>query len=374
MKLISYFLVMLLALVSLTGCWDREYLKDINLAYSVALDLKDDGKIFQAVEIIIPAEAEQTSTTNEIHTSEGMTTRDASSEMRKKDRGNLSFIKNSIQLIGSPLAKQGLNSVLNVIFRDPNNPTANLRLVVTEGEATKILSQKMVGGMKVGEFISQKIKSLERMSLFYPTETVDTVFRSLKDPGQDFALPYIGQEGKEVVAKGVALFHEHHLTGSLNADQSVMLVLLKGRQGENARFTRKIEISYPDNLHGTMTFNLAKKKIKRKFNVHVSKDGDIIVNLNLKLQAIVEEFTEDQALTEKKLDSINQRLSEMLTEEAKDVIRELQKANCDIFGVGRKVIAYHNNVWKTKNWSKDYPKVQFHTKVDVEIVDTGVIF
>lgn len=374
MRLITSIVAMLLLSVFLTGCWDREYLKDINLVYSAGLDRKDDGKIFQTVEVIIPAETETTNTTNEIHTSEGLTTHDASSKMRNNVRGNIRFIKNGMQLIGSPLAKQGLDSVLNVIFRDPNNPTANLRLVVTEDEATKILSEKMVGEMKVGEFISQKIKSLERKGIFYPPETVDTVFRSLKDPGQDFALPYIGQEGKEIVAKGVALFHDKQFTGSLNADQSTMLVLLKGRPSHDARFTRKIEINYPNKLHGIISFNVAKKKLKRKFKVHVTKDGDILVSLNLKLQAIVEEFTHEQPLNKQKLSSINQKLSEMLTEEAEDVIRELQKANSDILGVGRKLIAYHNNVWKTKDWSKDYQKVQFHTKVDVEIVDTGVLF
>ncbi|MNL68012.1 hypothetical protein D3C87_1926720 [compost metagenome] len=63
----------------------------------------------------------------------------------------------------------------------------------------------------------------------------------------------------------------------------------------------------------------------------------------------------------------------MLTKDAEEIIRKLQQANCDIFGVGRKLIAYHNKVWKTQNWNEDYRKVQFHTKVEVEIVDTGIL-
>lgn len=54
-------------------------------------------------------------------------------------------------------------------------------------------------------------------------------------------------------------------------------------------------------------------------------------------------------------------------------MEEVQKANCDIFGVGRKLIAYHHNVWKEKNWSKDYRKVRFHPKVEIKIVDTGIL-
>lgn len=113
--------------------------------------------------------------------------------------------------------------------------------------------------------------------------------------------------------------------------------------------------------------------MKRKFKVSVSADESVEVNLEIKLQAIVEEFPGEDSLKDKDLQKINQALSEILTKEAKSVVKEVQKANCDIFGVGRKLIAYHHNVWKEKNWSEDYRKVQFHPKVEVEIVDTGIL-
>ncbi|WP_375103990.1 Ger(x)C family spore germination C-terminal domain-containing protein [Paenibacillus sp. RS8] len=93
--------------------------------------------------------------------------------------------------------------------------------------------------------------------------------------------------------------------------------------------------------------------------------------MGLELQAVVEEFTD--VLDEKELKKVSQDLSDLLTKEAKTVVNEIQKANCDIFGVGRKLIAYHHNVWSNKNWSEDYRKVKFHTKVDVKIVSTGIL-
>ncbi|MNO75081.1 hypothetical protein D3C76_661060 [compost metagenome] len=116
---------------------------------------------------------------------------------------------------------------------------------------------------------------------------------------------------------------------------------------------------------------MGSKKIKRKFKVSVSADENIDVNLGLELQAVVEEFTE--TLDEKELKKVNQELSKILTEEAETVVNEIQKANSDIFGVGRKLIAYHQNVWRNKNWSEDYRKVKFHTKVDVKIVSRGIL-
>lgn len=367
--------VLWITLVSLylTGCWDREYLKDLHLAYSVGIDLTENGKIKETVELIIPPDVEQKDTKSEIHTGIGPTTRSASNEMRNRTRGNIRFIKNGIQLFGKSLAeKQGLYSSLDISLRESSNPTSNVRLVIAEGEASDIIEQKMVGELTIGDFLTKKIESLEEMNVF-PIETIDTVFRSLKDPGQDFALPYIGRDNGEIISKGVALFHDQYYSGMLDSYKSIMLSLLKGHKGKNARFTKKIDQGNSDNIKEFIIINVGPKKMKRKFKVTVSANESIDVNLELKLQAIVEENTGGRSLNGKELIKVNQELSEMLTKDAKAVVDELQKANCDIFGVGRQIIAYHNNVWRNKNWSEDYRKVQFHPKVDVKIVDTGIL-
>ncbi|KWX80910.1 hypothetical protein AMQ84_01825 [Paenibacillus riograndensis] len=358
--------------LSLTGCWDQEYLKDLHLAYGVGIDIANDGRIQETVELIIPPEIEQKGTTSEIHTSYGLNLRSASNEMRNRVRGNIRFLKNGFQLLGKSAAEQGLYSNLDVNFRDPNNPTSNVRAIIAEGKASDMLEQKTVGELKVGEFITHKIESLEEMSIF-PKETLDTVFRYLKDPGQDFALPYIALEGDEIITRGLALFHDQYYSGMLNPDQSILLVLLKGQKGKNARFTKKIALDYPDNIEEYITINVGLKKVKRKFKVSVSADKSVEVHLELKLQAIVEEFPGKRSLKENDLQKVNQAFSEILTKETKSVVEEVQKANCDIFGVGRKLIAYHHKVWKDKNWPKDYRKVHFHPKVDVKIIDTGII-
>lgn len=359
-----------LSTAMLAGCWDREYLKDLNLAYSVGFDLTKDKKIKETVELIIPPESEQSGTKNEIHSAVGPTTRGSSNELRARVRGNMRVLKNGVQVIGKDLALNGLKPPMDVNFRDPDNPSSNVRLIITDGEASEIIGQKEVGELKIGEFLVQKIESLEKMSLFYPPETMDTVFKALKDPGQDFALPYIGLEGKEIVAKGVALFHDQYFTGELNTEDSIMLVLLKGRSGDNARLTKKID---DGPLRGNISFNVGKKKVKRTFKVMVGKNGEVHVQLNIKLKGLIEEYTGSHPLTEESIVRVNQELSDILTRQARDVVRSLQKANCDIFGVGRELIAYHNSLWKQKDWSKEYQEVQFHTNVQVSIINTGII-
>lgn len=370
MKFKSHVLLITLISICLTGCWDREYLKDLHLAYCAAIDYTENGEVKETIELIIPPDIEQSATKNEIHSSFGPTVRNASDQLRNKVRGNIRFIKYGFELMGRTTAEKGLYPILDVNYRDPSNPTSNVRLIITEGEAAQILEQKKVGELQIGEFLKQKIDSLEEMSIF-PKETADTVFRSLMDPGHDFALPYLGRDGGEIITKGVALFHDQNYSGMLNPDQSIMMVLLMGKQGKNARFTKKLDLGHSDDIRNFITINVGSKKIKRQFKVTIADDESIDVNLGLELQAVVEEFTD--VLDEKELKKVSQDLSDLLTKEAKTVVNEIQKANCDIFGVGRKLIAYHHNVWSNKNWSEDYRKVKFHTKVDVKIVSTGIL-
>ncbi|NMO97843.1 Ger(x)C family spore germination protein [Paenibacillus lemnae] len=365
--------MLMVMLFTVSGCWDHEYLKDINLAYSVAFDLSEDGNILETVEIIVPAESEQSSPKNEIHHSTGLTPRNASTNMRNIIRGNMRFIKFGVQMVGTELAKKGLKTVLDVNFRDPSNPTADPRFVVADGLASDIISKKLVGEIKIGEFLQQKIRSLERMGIFYPPETINSVFLATTNPGKDFVLPYLGIENEEVVAKGVALFDDEYFTGTLDTNQSTLLVLMSGEMGDNARMTRKLHITEPYLVQGDISFNLAKKKPKRKFKIHVHRNGEVSVDLHLKTYAVIEEFTGDQQLKVEILPDIQKRLSEMLTEEADSIISTLKQSNCDLFGVGRHLIAYHNKLWQTKNWDEEYRTLQFNTTIDVEIISTGVL-
>ena len=70
---------------------------------------------------------------------------------------------------------------------------------------------------------------------------------------------------------------------------------------------------------------------------------------------------------------LNKELSKQLTKEAKKITKKLQKANCDAFGIGRNLIAYHQDLWKKKNWHKDYEKVKFKPEVEVKILYSGVL-
>ncbi|PFK40686.1 spore gernimation protein GerK [Bacillus cereus] len=364
--------IMICTVLFLSGCWDQEPLRDAHLAYSIAYDAISENRLMQTVELIKCSGGEQSSVLNEIHSATGHTARDTSDSLRKNVTGNTRYFKYNVQLTGKDLEKKGIFPLLDVGLRDPGNPTAPVKLISVDGKASKILEKKKVGNVLIGEFLKKKVKSLEDMSVF-PPETLEGVFRKIADPGEDFTLPSIKIKGKEIIANGLALFHNDKLTGHLPLNQSVLFVLLSEEMGKSARITQKLSGKDSSKPADYVTIEVNKQKVKRKIKITTDKKGNIHVHIKLQLRVIVVEYPRDHLHKEKVRKKLNKQLSEQLTKESKKIIKTLQKAHCDAFGIGRHLIAYHPDLWKKKNWKKDYQKVKFTPEVEINMLYGGVL-
>ncbi|MEY9867878.1 hypothetical protein ABIE66_003257 [Peribacillus sp. B2I2] len=121
-------------------------------------------------------------------------------------------------------------------------------------------------------------------------------------------------------------------------------------------------------MNNFITINV--KNMKRKLKVIVNRNGDVVINLNLRLKVYVTEYPKGDV--DKEIDKLNKKLSRSFSKDATQVIRKLQKANCDALGIGRHLIAFYPNTWKEKDKNEYLRNVKFKTNVDVEIVQVGI--
>lgn len=363
-------ILMILLIIFLSGCWDQNNLKKARLGYGVGYDLTTEGDLKQTIEVMKSGQIENT---NEIHSAKGKNIRDTTDALRYLVSGDLQYFKYAVLLLGKKLVQEkDLYSYMDVEYRDPDNPTSNVKLAVIDGETTKAFELRTVNKVLIGEFITGKIKSLENMSVF-PKETVETIFTKMFATGQDFVLPYLKIEGKELSTVGTALFHEQKMTGFLNIDQSILHNLLNGSKGRIARFNVSVEKDTSNDINDYITIDLGQRKLKRDFKVNVKHNGDITVDLSLYTKARVIEYPKTFMENKSELKHLNSVLSQKLTKMSEEVINKLQESKCDSLSVGRQLVAHHPKVWKKKNWNEDYAKVKFNTKVKVEIVESGAL-
>ncbi|MFL0404540.1 spore germination protein GerKC [Bacillus nitratireducens] len=355
-----------------SGCWDQEPLREARLAYSIGSDITEENQLQQTVELVKSSSGEQSSFENEIHSATGHNIRDTSDALKKNVTGNIRYFKYGVQLLGTKILKKGILPYLDVSFRDPSNPTALVKLIAVDGETSEILEKKKVGNLLIGDFLKKKVKSLEDMSVF-PKETLETAATKMLDPGKDFTLPSIKIKGKEVITNGLALFNNDKLTGHLPLKQSVLFVLLTGKMGTSARITQKLTSDESEKTSDYLTMEVSNRKLKRELNITTDKKGNVYAHLKLKLQVIALEAPRDNLYKMDERKKLNKELSKQLTKEAQKITKKLQKANCDAFGIGRHLIAYHPDLWKKKNWNEDYAKVKFKPEVEVNILYSGVL-
>lgn len=225
-------------------------------------------------------------------------------------------------------------------------------------------------------FINQKlleaVNRAEEHTLI-PIETIQSICPDLFDPGKDFALPYIIKEGSDSFKiLGVALFHNRMFSGRILKDKDATILLyLNGEQGDVARFTLKVNPEEKRHQNQFISTNTFFKDHTLK--VKVDKSHKISVGITLKVNITAIEYPPDHLFKQTVIKKLNKETSKQLTKKAEFVVKKLQQANCDYFGIGRKIMAYHPEIWKEIDWGDTFPNIDINTKIETEITGTGII-
>ncbi|KAB2330183.1 Ger(x)C family spore germination protein [Cytobacillus depressus] len=363
--------VIILSVLFLSGCWDQNLLKDASLINSIAFDLEDSGQVSTTVSIRSLQGSEGTGE-QKIHT-------DTFTEVDSTPRGSRDKIdlevakkinasKIQVLLIGEKLAKKEFYPTLDVFYRDPKS-ALNAKLAVVNDQAKEVIKLGSEVNVSVGEYISDLLTSAEDLTMAndFDIQTVGTI---ILDPGRDIAIPMIHRVNhKTAKVVGLALFNNNVYSGMvLNKQDTTMYYLLAGHLSKIARFTKKIDDS--GSVKDFITFEVT--DLKRKLTVQAKKPQSVIVNINLVLKTKVVEYPKNKLDSQKEIDKLNKLLSKKMTEKAQNITVQLQEANCDALGIGRRMIALHPHVWKDLDWRKVYPTITFKTDVKVDITQKGI--
>jgi hypothetical protein len=173
---------------------------------------------------------------------------------------------------------------------------------------------------------------------------------------------------KSAVVVELALMNEKKYAGNLPPQDSSLLLLLKNKKGKYARFTKQVNKEEQPELNNFLSFNV--HNLKRKLKVQV-KEGEVSVHLNLDLKINVEEYPKGDV--PKEIERLNKVLSKDLTKDAKQVIKKLQEANCDAFGIGRRLIAFHPETWEALDQKEYFKEIKFTSNVKVEVIKHGIV-
>ncbi|WP_173917086.1 Ger(x)C family spore germination protein [Halobacillus sp. Marseille-Q1614] len=367
------FLIMVSSLLLLTGCWDQRQFKNVKLVLSAGFDAGEDGQIIQTVSIPTVRGGESGTHMEAIQTltTQAPTPLAASDKMDRMVENTLNPAKIQVYLLGEELAKQSMYPVLDAVYRNPSS-NLNAHLVVVEGEAKEAVEFKSTGITKISEYISGIISASAYVT-HSSGENLQMLCAELVEPGQDFLVPLIKVDSENGVVKfsGLGLMYDDRYTGEkIEADNATMLMLLLGNKGNVARMTKKVGEYEKEPILDYVTFNVI--NMDRKMKVR-PKGEQIDVDVNLKLDVRVTEYPHDHLVDEKVIDELSKKLSKALTKDSEEIMAKLQESNSDVFGIGRRIKAFHPDLWGKLDWTEKYKEVNFNPNVEVTIQQHGIV-
>ncbi|MBN3554924.1 Ger(x)C family spore germination protein [Fictibacillus nanhaiensis] len=364
------------SLFLLSGCWDQTQLNETKLVRAAGFDYIKNGKIKNTASVPQSINTEAGGVgqvNNQVFYAVGNTARQSRIKLDRKISEQVDASKNLIVILGENAAEHDIYHILDVFYRDPKS-ALNARIAVAKGKASDVISSKFeetettVG---IGQYLNESVRSAEKASIV-PTENIQTICPVMFDPGQDFGLPYLVPEKNDVSVNGIAIFHGYKMVGKIYGAQGVMYTLLTGKQKHlSMSLTKKITDKHKDRILNYVSIKV--KKNKRTFNVNVSPDDKISAHIKLDMKVVITEYPRDNLTTKKKIQNIEKALSKRLTKDANTILHDLQDMNSDAFGVGRKLIAFHNPTWKKLDWNKEYPNIDYTASVNVKVIGHGII-
>jgi spore germination protein KC len=372
-KLTFFFLIS--SILILSGCWDKQLLKDARLVYGSSFDLEEDDSILTTSVIRSISQASrgtsQVEAVNVIINAKGDTLRDTRMEIDRKLAGDYAPNKTRIFILGEELAKKDIYPFLDIFYRDPRSALGG-KVIVTKGRGEEILGLNQVGEVLISEEVLELVKSAQKNTLV-KMETAQSICPVMFDPGEDFFLPLIEKQESDVVrVEGVALFNGRKYTGiDLTGDDPTILLLMKDKMDKYARF--KIEVAPNEPNRQERFVSVSVMKNEPEIQVKINQYNQVSVDIEMRLKVSIMEYPKDQLFKKKVVNELNKKLSKEISEKTKNVLNILQQSNCDALGIGRRLIAYHPEVWKQMDWKKEYPNIPIHSTVKVEVTGTGII-
>lgn len=371
MRLLTKLILLSTLTFFLSGCWDEQLLKDVALINSQSFDVDSrQGVVKMSVAIVSGNANEKIPTKSVLMEADGTSVRDARTELDKKIGSELFASKNQITLISKKLAEQDIYAVLDGNYRSPLSALM-ARLAIVEGEAGEALHVQTENRPLVSDYLENVLTSAEDIGSI-PRVTLQTTLTVLYDDGEDLLLPTIQilKNKSGIMVSGAALFNGRELSGTLNSDETIMLLLLEGNKKGTHRMTRKVN-AMKDPLYNYITVDVV--KMKRRFNMTPNDQGSYDLNIDLVLKLDANEYPSDHLYKAGTVKRLNTELSEMFTKEANEVLNKLKEANCDYLGLGRHAQAYYYDTWKNQNWKDTYPTINMKANVTTEIIYHGII-
>ena len=343
--------------ILLAGCWDEAQYKDVTIVTVMGIS-KDDGEMKSTFSF---PTFEQESINYSHSDGKGISTGATRDDANHRTMEALGLFHLEVLLVSSDIAKQDLHEPLDIFFRSPRNRITSY-IAIVEGDMGQYF--KPPGEMKadVAEFYPELLRTAV-LYTFVAENTMADTSRILADKTMDLSLPYIiiNDDGIPTI-DGIALFSNQKFTGTtLKKKEAVLASIMKNELGKYARLS--YEWQQKDSVISMEIINVSRK-------MKISKER---INLDYDINISVSEFPKDSLYKKEMRKEAEKFLAGELKKDFEKVIETTKEAKSDIFGIGRRVHAFHPEIWGRGDWQETYATLPIEVDVKVKMKRTSIL-
>ncbi|MGE7543782.1 Ger(x)C family spore germination protein [Sporosarcina newyorkensis] len=348
-------LVLILSSLLLSGCWDELLFKDVTIVPLAGMEGGDDDVHMTFAFPVFDGNQIKFSTSK----GKGNSMKEAQMNANYSTKEALNLSKMEVLLVSEEMARDNLYQYLDNVYRAPRNRLQSYMALV-EGDIQTYFNPSGDLQGEVSNYYTELLLT-GKIYTYFPPANLQRAGTLLLENTQDLALPYlrIDEEGLPQLV-GVGLFSGKDFTGYvLERREAMLATLLSGEKGKFTRFSYKLE---NDEKENELTFDV----LKVKDNWDILNDRIII---RMKLKATMEAFPDYHHNTQ----AVEKQLSEKLTKDFNDVVGKMQEAKSDMIGLGRKVQAFHPEIWNRGRWQDTFSELPITVEAELTFRDLGIL-
>ncbi|GEB33523.1 MULTISPECIES: Ger(x)C family spore germination protein [Brevibacillus] len=366
----------------LTGCWDRRELEERTSVLAIAIDMAEGQKDLYRLTVQIPIPIKIAGSSGQggggnadavkIMSVTGRTILDANNNLQLRLNQKLFLGHTRVLAVSEEVAKKGISDIMDSFRREPQIRRLMWPIVV-KGEAATLLKIKPQLAQIPVVFLMDLIENGVKMGAI-PDQTLGDYFNQTSNKSMQPFLNYVQASATEVRWRGVAVFREHKMVGTLNDVQSWSLLQLRNedRGGD-------VVIPLPNTDNGYVTFRPHFVKTRLELT-EKSKGGNknneaFAAMFYCELQGDIVEVTANTKVSPEKFIQDMQRLiKKEMEERAKKLFYQLQKEdNSDILKLGLALRAHHyRDYWEKHDWHKDFKNFPIGVDYTIKVRRLGM--
>lgn len=331
----------------LTGCQERENLKDLSVVEGIGIDYVNGqvGITAQTLNLMKEGTGPEALSGNMTMVSSGQADNISSAVENISHRlsKKLYFAQNRIVVFGMDYAENHLKESFDYLLRSANS-RPDVFVCISSGEAKDIIEIEEPNSLVPAQTISDLLEEGEKRGTSV-TVTVNELLNYYTDKTTDIYLPVVESGSEGAFATGIAVFNSDRLVRVLKGDECTGFMILSGKIKEGI-------IIFNDDNFGRVTAEITKEKTKARA---CYENGRVVLKADIKADIILDEVENgmQNSISKEDAHQIALAAERKLQQLCEAAFKACTESSSDCLRIGEMLAKYDPSAYKILSENKN---------------------